>query len=174
MRRYLPIVVVLLIGVGSLRAVDRPLLKRLAPAGPAEPSAPLDVADDDVVSETIGTLAVAYLNQAYLSIGILGDAVSQEAYEDADALELLNVHLGMATMVAEQLQKLAKSPALEQEDTAELRRLIHIAELIKRQGETLAAVWSGDESKIAVWEKLRDDTGNEIEKFLGEDEPEKK
>lgn len=160
----------ILLGVVSLRAADRAGAKP-APAGPPNPNAK---ADDDVVSETIGTLAAAYLNQAYLSIGILGDAVAEEIYEDADALELLEVHLGTATMVSEQLQKLAKSPAMDQEDAGELRQLIQIAELIKKQGETLAAVWSGDESKIAVWEKLRDQTGTEIEKFLGDDEPVKK
>jgi len=161
---------VLLLGIAVLRAADAPKAKP-APAGPAAPAAG---PADDVVSETIGTLAVAYLNQAYLSIGILSDAVAQETYEDADALELLEVHLGMATMVSEQLQKLAKSPAMEQDEAAELRKLIRIAELIKTQGATLVAVWAGDETKIAVWEKLRDQTGTEIEKFLGEDETEKK
>jgi hypothetical protein len=171
MRRFMIAGLVLLLVVDSLRAIDRPFLKR-APAGP--PAPPAATAEEDVVSETIGTLAVAYLNQAYLSIGILSDAVAEEAYEDADALELLELHLGAATMVGEQLQKLAKSPAMDQEEAVEIRQLIQIAELIKKQGETLAAVWSGDDSKIPVWEKLRDQTGNEIEKLLGEEEPEKK
>jgi hypothetical protein len=170
MRRFGLACAVLVIGVVALRAADVPT-KQPAPAGP---SAPVDTAAEDIVSETIGTLAVGYLNQAYLSIGILGDAVAQEAYEDADALELLEVHLGMATMVSEQLQKLAKSPAMVEEDVTELRQLIQIAELIKKQGETLASIWAGDESKVAVWEKLRDQTGMQIEKFLGDDEPEKK
>lgn len=141
------------------------------PLGPAAPSLEIGAAEEfDVVSETIGTLTGAYLNQAYLSIGILGDAVGAEVYEPAEAHELLSVHLELAEQAEQQLTALAKSPDLEPSDAAGVLQLAKIATLIRQQGLTLQAVWAGDESKIAVWEKLRDDTANEIEKFFGEEE----
>lgn len=123
-----------------------------------------------IVSETIGTLAGAYLNQAYLSIGILADAVGKETYDDTEAQELLDVHLGLATMVDRQLQALAKAPGMEQEERETVAALIKIAEQIRLQGETLHAVWNGDEAKVAVWEKLREETGDALERYFGEEE----
>lgn len=127
-------------------------------------------AQADVVSETIGTLAGAYLNQAFLSIGILADAVGKETYEDEEAQELLDVHLGLATMVEQQLQSLAKVSSGEKEDAETVALLLKIAGQIRAQGEALHAVWNGDEAKAAVWEKLRTETGNELERFFGEEE----
>ena len=127
-------------------------------------------AQADVVSETVGTLAGAYLNQAFLSIGILADAVGKETYDDKEALELLEVHLSLATMVEKQLQALAKVSSADQEEAATVAALIKIAAQIRTQGETLQAVWSGDEAKAAVWEKLREETGNDLERFFGEAE----
>lgn len=137
------------------------------PLGPAAPTLEPEL---DVASETIGTLAGAYLNQAYLSIGILGDAVGAEVYEPPEAHELLSVHLELADQAEKQLTALAKKGELDAEDAAGVMQLVKIANLIKQQGQTLQAVWAGDETKIPVWEKLRDDTANEIEAFFGEEE----
>src|SRR5689334_16486112 len=79
------------------------LASKPVPLGPAAPTPEGDV---DVVSETIGTLAGAYLNQAYLSIGILGDAVGADVYEPSEALELLQVHLELAEQAERQLTAL--------------------------------------------------------------------
>jgi hypothetical protein len=141
-----------------------------APLGPAAPTLDAAAEEIDVASETIGTLSGAYLNQAYLSIGILGDAVGAEVYEPAEARELLNVHLELAEQAEAQLTALAKSPDLETSDAEGVLQLAKIAGLIRQQGLVLQAVWAGDESRIPIWEKLRDDTANEIEKFFGEDE----
>ena len=138
-------------------------------AGPAGPAAPVDE-EVDVISETIGTMTGAYLNQAYLSIGILGDAVGADVYEPEEAKELLDVHLGLAEQAELQLTALSKSPDLDAEDAAGVQQLAKIAGLIRTQGETLMAVWAGDESKIDVWTKLREETAGEIEKFFGEEE----
>jgi hypothetical protein len=143
------------------------LAAKPTPLGPAAPAAEEEL---DVASETIGTLAGAYLNQAYISIGILGDAVGAEVYEPAEGLELLQVHLELAEQAELQLAALAKSPELAPDDAAGVLQLVKIANLIRQQGKTLQAVWAGDEAKIAVWEKLRDETANEIEKFFGEEE----
>jgi hypothetical protein len=137
------------------------------PLGPAAPAVEGEV---DVVSETLGTMAGAYLNQAYLSIGILGDAVGAEVYEPSEALELLQVHLELAEQAEQQLTALSKSPDLEPSDAAGVMQLAKIANLLRQQGQTLQSVWAGDEAKIPAWEKLREETAAEIEKFFGEDE----
>lgn len=150
-------------------------------AGPtADPNLPAaavaqakDAAQADVVSETIGTLSGAYLNQAFLSIGILGDAVGKEVYGDDEAQELLDVHLGLAAMVEQQLQALAKLPDMDPDEVKTIATLVKIAGLIKQQGEVLNAVWNGDETKAALWEKLREETGRELDLFF-DDEPTKK
>jgi hypothetical protein len=150
-------------------------------AGPtADPNLPAavvaqakDAAHADVISETIGTLSGAYLNQAFLSIGILADAAGKDVYNDEEAQELLDVHLGLAAMVEQQLQALAKLPDMEPEEAKTIATLVKIAGLIKQQGETLNAVWGGDETKAPLWEKLREETGRELDLFFDE-EPTKK
>lgn len=145
-----------------------PLVRSADPPAAKPSDAPSDVAGD-----TIGTLAGAYLNQAYLSIGMLADAEASKVYEGEEAQDLLDVHLGLATMVEEQLQKLAKSDGLDKEDAATITTLVRIAGLIKAQGNVLHEIWSGKNEKTDQWEKLREITGDELDKFFGDDEPEK-
>lgn len=137
----------------------------------ADPPAakPTDGASD-VAGDTIGTLAGAYLNQAYMSVGILADAEANNVYEADEAQELLDVHLGLVTMVEEQLQKLAKSDGLDKDDIATIATFIRIAGLIKAQGTVLNEIWNGKNEKTEQWEKLREITGDELDKFFGEED----
>lgn len=135
------------------------------------PAAKPNDAASDVAGDTIGTLAGAYLNQAYMSIGILADAVANDVYEGDDAQDLLDVHLGLVTMVEEQLQKLAKSDGIDKDDAATITTFIRIAGLIKTQGTVLHDIWSGKNEKTEQWEKLRELTGDELDKFFGDEEP---
>jgi hypothetical protein len=143
-----------------------------APLYAADPALGPTKPDDsaEVVGEAIGTLSGAYLNQAYLSLGLLADAEAGNVYKLEEARELLDAHLGLVLIVEKQLQALAKASSAEKDEVETLRALLKIAGLIKSQGQVLHNLWNGDEKQAAVWDKLRQETGDELDKFFGDDE----
>jgi hypothetical protein len=128
--------------------------------------------DDDPFPDTFMTMSVSYLNQAFLSIGILGDAYASEAYEDEQAGELLGAHFNMALHVETKLKELAAAKGLDDEDRKTINRLVKIAGLVRTQVETLEEIWNGDETKVKTWNDLRDQTAKELAAFGGPAEPE--
>jgi hypothetical protein len=142
------------------RAADAPA----DAAAAAQAAAPVD---DDPFPDTFMTMSVSYLNQAFLSIGILGDAYASDAYEDEQAGELLGAHFNMALHVETKLKELAASKALDEEDRKTIVRLVKIAGLVRSQVETLEEIWNGDETKVKTWNELRDQTAKELTAFGG-------
>ncbi len=139
-------------------------------AGPPEAPPPAGTGEEaDVFTETMLTTTIAYLNQGYMSIGILADAIAAGAYEEEQARALLEAHEALAEQVEAQLRTLAKSPGLDQEDVAAVNELVKLAQLNTLQCTTLAAVFEGNDSQDAVWEKIRAAALKELEKY-GEDE----
>jgi hypothetical protein len=130
--------------------------------------APADApVDDDPFPDTFMTMSVSYLNQSFLSIGILGDAYASNAYEDEQAGELLGAHFQMALHVETKLKELAAAKALDDEDKKTIERLVKIAGLVRSQIETLEAIWNGEEDKVKSWNELRDQTAKELSAFGG-------
>jgi len=123
--------------------------------------------DDDPFPDTFMTMSVSYLNQAFLSIGILGDAYASEAYEDRQAGDLLQAHFDMALHVETKLKELAASKGLDEEDRRTINRLVKIAGLVRTQVETLEEIWNGDETKVKTWNELREQTAKELTAFGG-------
>lgn len=121
--------------------------------------------EDDPFSETFMTVTVSYLNQSFLSLGILGDAYVKDTYEDEQAGELLGVHFDLAESVEKQLTLLSKSKQLDAEDVKTITQLAKIAGLIKSQAMTLEDIWNGDESKVKLWNELRDQTAKALAEF---------
>jgi len=127
--------------------------------------------DDDPFPDTFMTMSVSYLNQAFLSIGILGDAYASEAYKDDQAGELLGAHFNMAVHVETKLKELAASKTLDDEDRNTINRLVKIANLVRTQVETLEEIWNGDETKVKTWNELREQTAKELSAFGGATKP---
>lgn len=153
------------------RAADKAPVQIAAPA--AASSAATSDADEPAVDplvESFLTASISYLNQAYLSVGILGDTLSTELYEDEQIGELLSAHYAMAEKVEKQLTALAKTSTFDADDKAVVEQLVKIAGLIKTQTKTLEDVWSGDEAQVAVWEKLREETSAALEVFEPEEQ----
>jgi hypothetical protein len=123
--------------------------------------------DDDPFPDTFMTMSVSYLNQSFLSIGILGDAYASKAYEDEQAGELLGAHFEMAVHVETKLKELAASKALDAEDRKTVERLLKIAGLVRSQIETLEDIWNGEEEKVKTWNSLREQTAKELAAFGG-------
>jgi hypothetical protein len=123
--------------------------------------------DDDPFPDTFMTMSVSYLNQAFLSIGILGDAYASEAYKDEQAGDLLQAHFDMALHVETKLKELAAAKGLDEEDRRTIERLVKIAGLVRTQVETLEEIWNGEESKVKTWNNLRDQTAKELTAFGG-------
>jgi hypothetical protein len=164
--RRISLVALVLLALGAAawtsRAADAP------PDAPAGASAKAPTAEDaDPFPDTFMTMSVSYLNQSFLSIGILGDAYASKAYEDEQAGELLGAHFQMALHVETKLKELAASKALDEEDKKTIERLVKIAGLVRSQVETLEAIWNGEEEKVKTWNELRDQTTKELAAFGG-------
>jgi hypothetical protein len=133
-----------------------------------------EAGDDDPFPDTFMTMSVSYLNQAFLSIGILGDAYASDAYEDEQAGELLGAHFNMSVHVETKLKELAASKTLDDEDRRTISRLVKIAGLVRTQIETLEEIWNGDETKVKTWNELREQTAKELTAFGGPSATEQK
>lgn len=142
------------------------------PAAAASASALLDDAtadDGDPFSETLMTSTVSFLNQSYVSIGILADAAGKDVFEGEELAELLDLHHTLAEQVEQQLRALAKAPGLDAADVAAINELVKLAQLNKWQCETLAEIYAGDETKEKVWEQLREAAYKELAKYSDEE-----
>jgi hypothetical protein len=139
-------------GVWTTRAADEPV-------------------DNDPFPDTFMTMSVSYLNQAFLSIGILGDAYASDAYKDDQAGELLGAHFQMAEHVETKLKELAASKTIDEEDRNTINRLVKIAGLVRTQVETLEEIWNGDEAKVKTWNEIREQTAKELTAFGGAGKP---
>ncbi|MBA4019447.1 MAG: hypothetical protein C0483_19960 [Pirellula sp.] len=154
-------------------ATPAPLVVTPAPA--AQAASPLDTATEvegDPISETLMTTTIAFLNQSYVSIGVLADAAGKDAYTGDELAEMIDLHHSLAEQVEEQLRVLAKTPGLDAEDVAAVNDLAKLAQLNKWQCEALAGVYGGDESKEKIWQQLREAAYTELAKYSDEEETE--
>lgn len=168
----------LLIATTSARAqtlvpTKNPAPLVVTPAATAPAPSPLDTATEvegDPISDTLMTTTIAFLNQSYVSIGVLADAAGKEAYTDEELAEMIDLHHSLAQQVEDQLRLLAKTPGLDAEDVAAVNELVKLAQLNKWQCEALAGVYSGDETKEKVWQQLREAAYSELAKYSDEEE----
>ncbi len=180
LRRCSPLVAfaALLVSVAAARAqtlvpTTNPAPLVVTPAAAAPAVSPLDTAtpvEGNPVSDTLMTTTIAFLNQSYVSIGVLADAAGKDAYTDEELAEMIDLHHSLAEQVEEQLRVLAKSPDLDAEDVAAVNELAKLAQLNKWQCEALAGVYSGDETKEKVWQQLREAAYTELAKYSDEEE----
>ncbi|MGC3971519.1 MAG: hypothetical protein QM775_30505 [Pirellulales bacterium] len=138
---------------------------------PAGNASPLDDAsiEGDPFSETLMTTTISFLNQSYVSIGILADAAGKDVFEGEELAELLDLHHTLAEQVEEQLRVLSKVPGLDAEDVVAINELVKLAQLNKWQCEALAAIYEGDDSKQTVWQQLREAAYKELAKYSEEE-----
>lgn len=180
LRRCSPLVAfaALLVSVTAARAqtlvpTTNPAPLVVTPAAAAPAVSPLDTAtpvEGNPISDTLMTTTIAFLNQSYVSIGVLADAAGKDAYTDEELAEMIDLHHSLAEQVEEQLRVLAKSPDLDAEDVAAVNELAKLAQLNKWQCEALAGVYSGDETKEKVWQQLREAAYTELAKYSDEEE----
>lgn len=152
LRRFVVVCLVSSTATSSMRAAEEP-----------KPTS-------DPFVDSFLTMSLAYLNQTFLSIGILGDALSTDLYEEEQVSELLSAHLTLATNVETRLTALKKSPDLDADDQAVVERMLRIAGLLKSQVKALEAVYNGDESQVQKWEELRETTATELATFDAEEQ----
>ena len=170
----------LLIATTSARAqtlvpTKNPAPLVVTPAATAPAPSPLDTATEvegDPISDTLMTTTIAFLNQSYVSIGVLADAAGKDAYTDEELAEMIDLHHSLAEQVEAQLRVLAKSTDLDAEDVAAVNELVKLAQLNKWQCEALAGVYSGDETKEKVWQQLREAAYTELAKYSDDEETE--
>jgi hypothetical protein len=115
-----------------------------------------DEADDDPYYTGFFNAYVFYLNQANLSIGILGDAVAKEAYDGKQGAAIAGVHVAWATMVQEQMAKVVKHDDTDAEDAAMIKKLSKIAGYIKDQATAIKGLAEGDSAQGAEFGKARE------------------
>ena len=164
----------LLVSVAAARAqtlvpttTPAPLVVTPAAASPLDTATPVE---GNPVSDTLMTTTIAFLNQSYVSIGVLADAAGKDAYTDEELAEMIDLHHSLAEQVEEQLRVLAKSRDLDAEDVAAVNELAKLAQLNKWQCEALAGVYSGDETKEKVWQQLREAAYTELAKYSDDED----
>ncbi len=176
LRRCSPLVAfaALLVSVAAARAqtlvpttTPAPLVVTPAAASPLDTATPVE---GNPVSDTLMTTTIAFLNQSYVSIGVLADAAGKDAYTDEELAEMIDLHHSLAEQVEEQLRVLAKSRDLDAEDVAAVNELAKLAQLNKWQCEALAGVYSGDETKEKVWQQLREAAYTELAKYSDDED----
>lgn len=170
----------LVVAVESTFAQAPAVVKPAAPAAlPITSASPLSAnaaptagseEEGDPFSETLMITTVSFLNQSYVSIGILADAAGKDAFEEQELADLLDLHHTLAEQVEEQLSVLAKAPGMDAADTAAINELVKLAQLNKWQCEALAAIYGGDDSKQVVWQQLREAAYKELAKYSDEEE----
>lgn len=158
-------------------AVVKPAAPATLPTGSATPLSASAAAtagsteEGDPFSETLMITTVSFLNQSYVSIGILADAAGKDTFEEQELADLLDLHHTLAEQVEEQLSVLAKAPGMDAADTAAINELVKLAQLNKWQCEALAAIYGGDDSKQVVWQQLRQAAYKELAKYSDEEDP---
>jgi hypothetical protein len=112
---------------------------------------------------------ILYLNQANLSIGILGDSVAKKAYEGELGANVAAVHAQWAGAAQKDYLKIAKTE--DGEDDAELlKKMAKCAGHIKEQADAVIGIAKGDTEQGAAFGKAREAT----QKLLAEIEKEAK
>jgi|GEM_PF-841869 len=123
---------------------------------------------DEHVLGAIGGLTAAYVYQAYLNIGMIGDSVANKSMEPATGKELLRSVLAVMDTVDDQLAAVSKNTPLSAEDKKGLGDLQKIIPLLKIQGEELELIWSTKEASHAkkyeaartlAWDKIKTTLG---------------
>lgn len=97
-----------------------------------------------------------YLNQAHLSVGLLGDAVAKKVYEGSPATELATLHARWAAAAGSELTKVSKSDESDEEDAKLMLKMARLAGLVQAQSDAVAGLAAGDDAQAAEFGKHRD------------------
>lgn len=142
-------------------------------AAPATFARAADEPTDDPFYEGFYGANVLYLNQAHLSIGLLGDAVAKKVYPGEQGAEIAKLHGAWAGIAQTELTKMSKSDEADEEDAKLLRKMAKLAGLVKAQSDAIAGLAAGDDAQAAEFGKHRDAAGklvdelnDEVPKFL--------
>ena len=125
-------------------------------------------AEDPALVEALGGLSAAYVYQAYLNIGMIGDSVANKSMEPDTGKQLLGAVLGMMDNINTQLTAVAKSDKLTADDQKTMQEFLAIVSLLKTQGKELNLMWeTKDEAHAKKYESARTLAWDKIKTILG-------
>lgn len=138
------------------------------PSKPTSPAPPaLDAKHRERFLEALGGLSAAHLYQSYLNIGLVADAVENEAYSKSDAAGLLQTIGELVTLVDNHLNRLSQV-GLDSEDQQAIDRIRSLAALLRVQSNSLLGYWAtGDMDHVDRYHLTRERTWTALKDMLG-------
>lgn len=120
--------------------------------------------------ETIGGLSAVHLYQSYLNIGLLADAVENETYTRAEAVNVMLTVMELVNMVEKQLGKLP-AKGLTSEDEAALDAIQALTRDLRAQSSSLVSYWaSGEAAHATRYQSAREQSWNALKEMMGLEE----
>jgi len=120
--------------------------------------------------ETIGGLSAVHLYQSYLNIGLLADAVENETYTRAEAVNVMLTVMELVNMVEKQLGKLP-AKGLTPEDEAALDAIQALTRDLRTQSNSLVSYWaSGEPAHATRYQSAREQSWNALKEMMGLEE----
>jgi len=120
-----------------------------------------------VMLETIGHLSAQSLYLSYLVSNTIADGHSQNLYDNAMAIELLNKVIAFAQQTPQQMDKLLASGKLGDEDIIYVNNLIEAFQLITAQaGAYRNFITSGNKTHLQTFSNKRKEAWQKISILL--------
>jgi hypothetical protein len=127
----------------------------------------LEAQTRDHLLEALGGMCAVHLYQSYLNIGLLADAVENEAYSGSDAAGILLTIQELVTMVENHVTLVGRLD-LETDDLHTLTRIRLVSNLLRTQGAALMGYWAtADEEYANRYQTARGATWGELQEMLG-------
>lgn len=142
--RKIAILLVFLVGVGSLAAAQ------------------------DEMLNSIGTLGASYMYTAFVSIGAICDGNNADVYDDDTALQLLEEMKNMAKASAESLSRLMDSGTLARDDFDFTGGIVNVLDLLFKEAESYQNfLKTGDQKYAQLYNNYRNSAWEKIASLLG-------
>jgi hypothetical protein len=119
------------------------------------------------IAETLGAMLVAYSTEAHVNVGLVADALVQDAIEAEDAKKLLGLSKMFLADFEEKTEKLSNKSSFDEE---EQKIFAHAASLFQVIGAEVAAVEayieSEDDSDLEAYVEARKIAISKLEKWM--------
>lgn len=123
--------------------------------------------DQQLLLETLGSLAASHLYQSYLNIGFIADGKAEGTYEEKDIQQILSSILTLMEALDKKLDQVGKLE-LSKDDRDGIDQIRKLSGQLRQQADELQAFWkTGDKARADKYEKTRKEAWQGISKLLG-------
>jgi hypothetical protein len=136
------------------------------PTGHDQPVAATKPPNDRLL-EALGCQSSVHLYQTYLNIGLIADAVENEACTATEGSNMLKTVAGLMDVVDKQLEAVNMMD-IREEDKEGVQRIRAISSLMRVQLASLQAYWlSGENQHVVRYHQTREQAWSELKQVLG-------